>query len=60
MALVESSLLFSSGFHDESLHMPEEKDVGMGRWNVCLLDPPPALERLGKGLTGKRRILTGF
>jgi hypothetical protein len=59
-ALFESSLLLSSGLHDESLHMPEEKDFGTGRWNVCLLDPPLAPERLGKGLTGKRKILTGF
>jgi hypothetical protein len=59
-ALFESSLLLSSGFHDESLHLPAEKDFGGGHWNVCLLDPPPAPERLGKGLTGKRRILTGF
>jgi hypothetical protein len=59
-ALYESSLLLSSGFHDESLHMPEEKDFGTGRWNIYLLDARSAPERLGKGLAGKRRILTGF
>jgi hypothetical protein len=59
-ALYESSSLYSSGLHDESLHMPEEKGHVTERWNVCLLDPPRIPEGLGKGLKGKRRMLTGF
>jgi hypothetical protein len=59
-ALYESSLLLSSGFHNESLHIPGENGYVAERWNVWLLDPPRAPEGLGKGLKVKRRMLTGF